>query len=74
VKNRKTKEPVDEATAQAVVSTCMTNDAVIIGCTNRSLHGFNNTLTFSPALIAKKDDIDEIITSVDAALTKVASA
>jgi taurine-pyruvate aminotransferase len=50
---------------------CMKQDAVIIGMTNRSLPGLNNTLCFSPALIATKDDIDQIITSVDGALTAV---
>jgi taurine-pyruvate aminotransferase len=49
----------------------MKQDAVIIGMTNRSLPGLNNTLCFSPALIATKDDIDQIITSVDGALTAV---
>jgi hypothetical protein len=42
---------------------------VIIGATNRSLPGFNNTLCFSPALIATADDIDRITDSVDQALT-----
>ena len=36
---------------------------VIIGATNRSLPGLNNTLCLSPALIATKDDIDEIVES-----------
>jgi adenosylmethionine-8-amino-7-oxononanoate aminotransferase len=33
---------------------------VIIGATNRSMPGLNNTLCLSPALIATKDDIDHI--------------
>ena len=44
---------------------------MIIGTTNRSVPGFNNTLTFSPALIASTDDIDQITDAVDKALTKV---
>ena len=60
--------------AAAVVADCMQNNAVIIGMTNRSLPGFNNTLCFSPALICGKSDIDEIIDAVDGALTRVASA
>jgi taurine-pyruvate aminotransferase len=44
---------------------------VIIGATNRSVPGFNNTLLFAPALIATKDDIDEITGAVDKALTRV---
>ncbi|MCB1386815.1 MAG: aminotransferase class III-fold pyridoxal phosphate-dependent enzyme [Nitratireductor sp.] len=71
VKDRDTKEPVEEATAQKVVAACAADDAVLIGVTNRSFPGFNNTLTFSPALIATKSDIDEIVAAVDRALTKV---
>jgi taurine-pyruvate aminotransferase len=43
----------------------------VIGATNRSLPGFNNTLCFSPALIATKDDINEITEAVDQALGRV---
>ena len=39
--------------------------------TNRSIPGFNNTLCFSPALISTKDDIDQIVASVDEALGRV---
>ena len=55
---------------QAVVADCMAQ-GVVIGATNRSVPGYNNTLCFSPALIATKDDIDEILTAVDGALTRV---
>lgn len=70
VKDRETREPMDEARVQAVVKDCMAQ-GVIIGATNRSLPGKNNTLCFSPALIATKSDIDEILTAVDGALTRV---
>lgn len=70
VKDRDTREPMDEARVQAVVKDCMAQ-GVIIGATNRSLPGKNNTLCFSPALIATKDDIDEILTAVDGALSRV---
>jgi taurine-pyruvate aminotransferase len=61
---------VDEKLAQKVVGEC--NAAgVIIGVTNRSLPGRNNTLCFSPALIATADDIDHIAATVDDALTTV---
>jgi taurine-pyruvate aminotransferase len=59
-----------EKRVQAVVADCMAQ-GVIIGATNRSLPGFNNTLCFSPALIATADDIDRITDSVDQALTRV---
>jgi len=70
VKDRASKEPVDEKDAQAVVAHCMAN-GVIIGVTNRSLNGFNNTLCLSPALIATKENIDEIVTAIDNAVSKV---
>ncbi|MGB3408611.1 MAG: aminotransferase class III-fold pyridoxal phosphate-dependent enzyme [Jannaschia sp.] len=70
VSDRTTKEPMDEKRVQAVVADCMAQ-GVIIGATNRSIPGFNNTLCFSPALIAKKDDIDQIIEAVDGALGRV---
>ena len=70
VKDRKTKEPADEKMVQAVVADCMAA-GVIIGATNRSVPGYNNTLCFSPALIAKKDDIDGIVSAVDGALGRV---
>ncbi|MEL7281784.1 MAG: aminotransferase class III-fold pyridoxal phosphate-dependent enzyme [Pseudomonadota bacterium] len=70
VADRATKDPVEEKKAQAVVADCMAQ-GVVIGVTNRSIPGFNNTLCFSPALIATKDDIDEILTAVDSALTRV---
>ncbi|MGB0927103.1 MAG: aspartate aminotransferase family protein [Pikeienuella sp.] len=74
VADRDTKEALPEAMVQAVVGDCMANSAVIIGATNRSLPGLNNTLCFSPSFIASKSDIDEIVTAVDGALTRVTEA
>ncbi|MFP3383327.1 MULTISPECIES: aspartate aminotransferase family protein [Tritonibacter] len=70
VSDRDSKEPVDETLAQKVVAECG-NHGVIIGVTNRSVPGRNNTLCFSPALIATADDIDQITDAVDKALTTV---
>ena len=70
VADRETKEPVHESIAQAIVADCMTNSAVIIGATNRSLSGMNNTLCLSPALICTKTDLDEIIEAIDGAITR----
>ncbi|MGI3164284.1 aspartate aminotransferase family protein [Pseudooceanicola sp. 200-1SW] len=70
VADRGTKEPVAEKLAQQVVGECGAR-GVMIGVTNRSLPGFNNTLCLSPALIATKDNIDEIVGAMDVALTKV---
>lgn len=70
VTDRKTKEPMDEKRVQAVIADCAAN-GVLIGATNRSLPGFNNTLCLSPALIATADDIDRITDAMDGALTRV---
>ena len=70
VADRTTREPADEKRVQAVIADCMAQ-GVIIGATNRSLPGFNNTLCLSPALIATADDIDRIVEAIDGALARV---
>jgi len=70
VSDRNSKEPVEEKLVQAVVADCMAQ-GVIIGATNRSVPGYNNTLCLSPALIATADDIDQITDAMDKALSKV---
>jgi taurine-pyruvate aminotransferase len=70
VKDRDSKEPVDEAHVAAVVADCGAQ-GVIIGAANRSVPGRNNVLCFSPALIATREDIDAIVDAVDNALSKV---
>jgi taurine-pyruvate aminotransferase len=71
VKDRATREPVDETVAAAVAGDCL-KQGVMIGRTNRSMEKYNNTLCLSPALVCTKDDIDEIVTSIDNALGNVA--
>ncbi len=70
VADRKTREAADEKQVAAVVADCMAQ-GIIIGMTNRSIPGLNNTLCLSPALIATPDDIDAITGAIDKALTKV---
>ena len=70
VQDRDSKEPVDEKNVMGIVADCM-NQGVIIGATNRSLPGFNNTLLFAPPLIATKDDLDHVVDAVDQAMTRV---
>lgn len=71
VRDRGTKEPVDERVAIEVCAHCQ-NNGVIIGRTNRSLAGLNNTLCLSPALICTRDDIDRIVEALDGALAAAA--
>ncbi|WP_375266494.1 aspartate aminotransferase family protein [Planktotalea sp.] len=70
VSDRASKDAMDEKMVGAVVADCMAQ-GVIIGATNRSIPGRNNTLCFSPALIATADDIDHITDAVDGALGRV---
>ncbi|SDE68191.1 taurine-pyruvate aminotransferase [Salipiger thiooxidans] len=70
VSDRDARTPVTEAQIGAVVAGCAT-EGVIIGATNRSVPGLNNVLCFAPALIATKDDIDQIVGAVDKSLAKV---
>jgi len=70
VADRTTKEPLAEKLCAAIVGDCLKN-GVVIGMTNRSIPGFNNTLLFAPPLIATAADVDEITTAVDNAMTRV---
>ncbi len=72
VADRATREPLPEKAVQAVVADCL-RQGVIIGASNRSMPGFNNTLLFAPALIATKDDLDEVVAAVDGALGRIAA-
>jgi taurine-pyruvate aminotransferase len=67
VKDRSTKQPLDEQDVTAVAGHCLQNK-VMIGRTNRSFENNNNVLLFSPAFISTKGDIDLIIEAVDNAL------
>ena len=72
VKDRQTKEPVDESVSLAIAAHCMAN-GVIIGRTNRSFKTLNNCICLSPALIARREDIDRIVDALDDALESVTS-
>ncbi len=73
VSDQDARTPLDEKLVGAIVADCM-GQGVIIGATNRSIPGYNNTLCFSPALIATPDHIDEITDAVDQAITRITSA
>ncbi|KAG1694727.1 Taurine--pyruvate aminotransferase [Nymphon striatum] len=73
VEDRETKVPMDESVSIAIAADCM-KQGVIIGRTNRSFTALNNTLCLAPALIATKDDIDEIMDSIDAAIGRISES
>ena len=70
VKDRATKVPVDEGYAMAVQGGCLER-GVMVGRTNRSFSELNNTVLLSPALIASRTDIDEIVSALDESLAAV---
>lgn len=72
VKDRNTREPVDESYVAHVAGQCK-QDGLLIGRTNRSFDKLNNTICLTPALIAGKSEIDEIVQTLDDALTMTAS-
>ncbi|MCG8625172.1 MAG: aminotransferase class III-fold pyridoxal phosphate-dependent enzyme [Proteobacteria bacterium] len=72
VADRKKKTPMAEAQVQAVLAHAKTN-GVLLGATNRSIAGFNNTLILSPALICTKREVDIMVAAIDAGLTAVFS-
>jgi len=67
VKDRVSKEPAEETMLMKIVADCQAH-GVLIGRTNRSITGYNNTITLSPALIVSRSEIDEIVVALDAAL------
>ena len=71
VADRKSKAPVDESYAARVAGNCL-EQGVMIGRTNRSFTEYNNTLCLSPALIATRRDIDDIVNAIDQALEQTA--
>lgn len=71
VKDRETKEPMEESVVMQIAMHCQNESKVMIGRTNRSFREFNNTITLSPALIATQSDIDEIVAALDKAFAEV---
>ena len=70
VQDRADKTPVGEKQIAAIVADCAAQ-GVILGATNRSVPGFNNTLLFAPPLIATADELDQVTDAVDQAITRV---
>jgi len=70
VRDRMSKEPVDETYPQAILRSCL-EQGVMVGRTNRSFSDLNNTVVLSPALIAGRDEIDEIVAALDQAFSNV---
>ena len=73
VSDRGSREPVAESVAMKVVADCAAA-GVLVGKTNRSITGHNNTIALSPALIVTEAELDEIVAALDVALGAVPTA
>ncbi|PJE31781.1 taurine-pyruvate aminotransferase [Pseudooceanicola antarcticus] len=70
VADRSTRAPLAEAQVQRVLAECQAR-GVLIGSTARAMQGLNNTLCLAPSLCVSADEIDEITSTLDQALTRV---
>jgi len=64
VTDRESRTPVDESYLMRVGAECKRN-GLLIGRTNRSFEEWNNTVCLTPALIAGKSEIDDIVSIID---------
>ena len=69
VADKSSKVPVAEDVMGAVMRH-IGGEGVLVGRTNRSLPGLNNTLTIAPPLIIDKADVDEIVAAVQVGIEK----
>lgn len=62
------KELLDKRMVQAIAADHIVQ-GVIVGASNRSMPGFQETLLSACALMATNDDLVEIVAAVDAPIT-----
>ncbi len=72
VEDRKTKQPVSEPFLMNIVKE-IADRGVLVGRTNRSLPGLNNTINLAPALVATKGDIDRIVSAIRNAVSDISA-
>ena len=63
VADKASKAPMGEDVMAAILGR-ITQEGVLVGRTNRSLPGFNNTLNIAPPLIVTEADVDQIVAAV----------
>lgn len=70
VKDKNTKEPLDTALVNEVISTCKQN-GLIIGKNGVTVAGFNNVLTLSPPLNIELDDLEFVVKTLVTAMEQI---
>lgn len=69
VQDKGAKAPAREEFVARVVGD-IAAEGVLVGRTNRSLPGLNNTINLAPALVATREDIDRIVGAIRKAIAK----
>lgn len=69
VEDKETKVPVSEEFIGKIIAD-ITAQGVLVGRTNRSFKNQNNIINLAPALIATKEDIDQILQAIKNSLEK----
>ena len=69
VLDKETREPITEVQMAALMGNVLAQK-VIVGRTNSSFHDLNNIMNFAPSLIIKREQVDNIVAAVRAAIQK----
>jgi taurine-pyruvate aminotransferase len=70
VKDKKTKEPLDVALVNQVISSCK-QEGLLIGKNGATVAGYNNVLSLSPPLNIELKDIQFIVKTVSDSINKI---
>ncbi|PLR78697.1 aspartate aminotransferase family protein [Bacillus sp. V3-13] len=70
VKDKDSKEPLDNALVNEVIADCK-NSGLLIGKNGTTVAGYNNVLTLSPPLNIEQEDLQFLIRTLTAALNKI---
>lgn len=70
VKDKTTKEPLENDLVNQVIAICK-HEGIIIGKNGAPFAGYNNVLTLAPPLNIKKEDLNFIDKTLAASLNKI---
>lgn len=70
VKDKRTKEPLDNDLVNQVIASCKQN-GLLIGKNGATVAGYNNVLTLSPPLNIEEEDLKFIVKTITEALEKI---
>lgn len=70
VKDKESKEPLEEGKVAQIVADCKEN-GVIVGKTSDTVNGYNNIITLSPPLSISKDELQMVVETIKNAVAKL---